>query len=266
MYVDANDTRPPSALIPRPEHRVDMIVGGVLAMFTHIGLPLAIAIGAAVLGAIGMFQDEPARPVVERHVVEARFVKLGRPFDPRRLPDRIVPRLATAVPQGTAVSKTATRRIQPDAGVRQPQAVADVLQRLGDRAQMFAEIRDTLPEVEGSPDGIEDGTDETARAGDLYAGQLYALLRRGWSVPTTLSEEEVQGMRAEVDVTIGQDRYITSFRIHTSSGNPLFDQSILDRLQEIQTNNTQLPEPPAEIAEQYLGQTIGFRFLGRHAR
>jgi hypothetical protein len=48
----------------------------------------------------------------------------------------------------------------------------------------------------------------------------------------------------------------------SSSGEPLFDQSVEDRFQELRSLGTTLPEPPPEIADQYLGKTIGVRFKG----
>ena len=125
---------------------------------------------------------------------------------------------------------------------------------------------DVEQEQEGREDGITEGTEtQTARAGDLYAGQLYAFFRRGWSVPTLLNQDEVRSLVCEVDVSITGDAHVGGFRLRRPSGNPLFDQSVLDRLQEIQASGAGLPQPPDEIASDYLGQTIGLRFRGRDA-
>jgi hypothetical protein len=44
------------------------------------------------------------------------------------------------------------------------------------------------------------------------------------------------------------------------SGEPLFDQSIEDRLNELRSLQTTVPEPPPEVAQQYLGKPFTLRF------
>lgn len=266
MYVDADDVRPPSLLERRPLDRVATLVGIGVAAGTHVVLPLALAIGFAVLSALGVLVAAPERrPVRERQVVEARFAKLGRPFDPRQLPNRRVNIVDSQLSTKTAVSKNMdrVRRERPDAGVRNAREAR--LANLGTRAQLFAELAEQRLQ-EGNPEGIEGGTEQNARAGDIYAGQLYMFFRRGWTIPDVVDRETLQGMTCEVDVDISTDAHVADFRLARPSGNPLFDQSVLDRLQEIKTNGTSLPRPPEEIADDYLGRTIGLRFRGRDAR
>src|SRR5262249_6122804 len=150
----------------------------------------------------------------------------------------------------------------PDAGPTPPNASEDLLRRLGDRAQVFAEIAEKR-EQEGDPGGIEEGTAEKAEAGDLYAARLYAFFRNGWSIPTLISEDERRGLVTEVDVEIQDNLRIGDFRVRRSSGNPLFDQSVLDRLEQIRSSDTALPPPPQEVAQDYLGRTIGLNFRGK---
>ncbi len=263
MYVDASDLRPPSLLSRRPVDPLALAMGGVVAAGAHVVVPLVIFLGMAILTAVGALTAETPSPAIEeRVIVEARFVKLGRPFDPRRLPNRRVNVLNTQTPHGVAVSKNPVHREHDDAGVREAHEAE--IAHLGTRAQLFAELA-RLEEQEGNPEGIAEGTSDTARAGDLYAGQLYALFRRGWSTPTTIDADELRALTCEVDVEISGDAHVAGFRVRRTSGNALFDQSVLDRLQQIQDGNTALPQPPAEVASQYLGQTIGLRFRGRDA-
>lgn len=269
MRVEAEDWRPPSSLERRGVDPAAVVVGGIVALGFHGAIIFAL-LAVAILKALGVISDhvEPAQDVVERTVVEARFVKLGKIFDPRQLPNRRVPRLSTAPPEpGTAVSKNMNpeRRQRPDAGPRPENPTEDLLTRLGDRAQVFAEIAEQRDQ-EGNPEGIEEGTEDTARAGDVYAGQLYVFFRRGWTVPTVVTDDERRGLVCDVDVEIAGDRQITGYRIRGSSGNAIFDQSVLDRLQALRDANAQIPEPPPEVAGDYLGRTIGLRFRGRDAR
>lgn len=265
MYVDSPDWRPPTLLAKQRVTPLAILMGIATAIGAHVLLPLAMIAIIVVGAALGLGQaEEPEQPAIqEREIVEARFVKLGRPPDPNKLPDRRVNRLSTAPPDHIAVSANPRDHDVPDAG-RPPNPTQDMLTRLGDRAQLFAEIAEAREE-EGSPDGIEEGTSTEARAGDIYAGRLYAFFRRGWTVPTLLSDAERQRLTTEVDISIGADLQIRDFRLRRTSGNPLFDQSVLDNLQQLKESSTPLPAPPPEIADQYLGQTIGLRFRGRDA-
>lgn len=245
------------------------MIGGVFAVVLwHVVLPVAAITLLWFFRAIGVAED-PAKakpPMPERTIVEARFVKLGKKLDPRKLPNRKVPVASTRTPSGIAVSKTpAEHRERPDAG---PQTARreSILAQLGNRADQFAEFDRVVPEQEGNEQGIEEGTETEARAGDLYGGQLYMFFRRGWTVPNVISTEERKLLVAEVDVQIGQDRSIGGWSVRRGSGNALFDQSVMDRLQALKDSNAQVPEPPAEIAADYLGQTIGVDFKGRSAR
>lgn len=255
----------PQSSFDRPGIDKTSFVGGVVfALLVHVGVPVAL-VGFA--GGAGLFGEDVVRraQVDERHIVAAKFVKLGRQFDPRQLPNREVPRLSTAPPDGVAVSKNENPvvRDRPDAAVPPPNATLDALLRIGDRAQQFAEIAPERP-VEGDPNGIEEGTENRAsQAGDLYAGQLYRFFHRGWSVPTTIPEAEAARLVVDIDVEITNDLHLGEVRVRRSSGSELFDQSALDRINALKASNATVPEPPAEIASQYVGQTMGVQFNGR---
>lgn len=267
MYVDPTDWRPPS-LLKFGAFDSQALLGGFGAIFAFAGaiafaIALEILLGGVVFGSDAEHANEAPPP---RQVITARFVQRGRILPPNEMPNRQVPRLSTAPPQGVTVSRTPTEHEnRPDAGPPPPNATNDLLRRLGDRAQVFAEIAEQR-DREGDPNGLEEGTERIAQAGDLYAGQLYMLFRRGWTVPETISDEQRQELRTAVTIDISEDLHVTDFRVATSSGNPLFDQSVLNRLTEVRDSNTTLPEPPTEVAAQYVGQTITLRFLGRNAR
>ena len=119
--------------------------------------------------------------------------------------------------------------------------------------------------AEGSPDGIEGGTSAEAREGDLYQAKLYALFRRGWTVPTVIPDAERDKLMAVASVEVGRDMRILGVRIVQSSGNALFDQSIIARVQEVQETGTALPDPPKDLDSMYRGTTIRLAFHGREA-
>jgi outer membrane biosynthesis protein TonB len=68
-----------------------------------------------------------------------------------------------------------------------------------------------------------------------------------------------------VDIDIGDDLTIRDVRVRKESGNALFDQSVIDRIRQLQEADATLPEPPDEVRDDYVGKTIGLRFRGKDA-
>lgn len=262
MFVQRSDLRPPSMLDGGGLSAKMLIGGAVFTVIAHVAVPLVVMLATSLLAAtVASGNDEPQR-FIEEHVVEARFVRLGKKRDPNKLPDRIVPRKSTAPDQSTVVSKNMNpdKPDKPDAGPRPDQPEEDLLMRLGDRAKAFAEI-DQARELEGDPEGIEEGTETEAQAGDLYAGKLYAFFKRHWTIPNTIADPTK--FVAMADVEIKTDLTIGAFRVVQSSGDPVFDQSVEDVLQRIATEHMTVPDPPPEVADRFLGKTMGVRFKGK---
>lgn len=269
MYLDPDDVRPSSLLDPRRIDQPSLALGVAMAAGIHLGLPLAAALIIAAFTAAGitLVAAPAARPPVIRDVVQARFVALGEILDPHQLPDRQVPILRTDVADPhTAPSldpNPPPPAPRPD-HERQRDSVDDALQRLSHDAQTFAE-REEQRIREGNPDGIEEGSERTATAGDLYQGRLYSFFRRGWTVPTTISDDAVTGLLAVVLIEIHDDTSIGPWRIERSSGNPDFDESVSAQMTRIIGTSPNIPPPPEEVASQYLGQHIRVQFSGRNA-
>jgi TonB C terminal len=262
VHVDADDLRPPSVL------RLDafgpgMALGGALAAVgAHLGVPAAF-LGVMWLLAIGTADLKPTPPVLEEHVVEARFVRLGKKPDPTKLPQRQVPRKTTAPDKSVVVSKDMNPEPPPEVKDKPPEeAEVDDLTRLGDRAQAFSEIADDQ-EVEGDPNGLAEGTETEAQAGDLYAGMLVAFFKNGWTIPTTLGD--TRGLVTVATVEITADLHVGPSEITKSSGVALFDQSVEDRINQLRAAGATVPSPPPEVAERFLGKAISVRFNGRGA-
>lgn len=261
MHVNSGDIRPVSMLdqstVSRP-----MLIGGVVGIVVaHLGAPLAFFAIMSALAATGIASTTP-ETFVEEHIVEARFVRLGAKLDPEKLPDRKVPIKSTAPDDATAISKVnePPPPEKPDAGVRPDKPEEDLLTRLGDRAQAFAEIEERR-ELEGDPEGVADGTETEAQAGDIYAGQLREFFKRGWTIPTTLGD--TSKLVAVVSVEITTNLKVGAFEVTRGSGEALFDQSIEDRINELRSLDTTVPEPPPEVAAKFLGRSITLNFRGR---
>lgn len=268
MHVDET-YRPPSALLGEGLDPVRAAAGAALTLAFHV-LPLvAMGIGA-ILTAVGILDptpEEPEPPPVEE-VIAARFVTLGRPLDPHQLPDRVVPILRTDTPDPRRAPSKREEVTPPpprEERERQRRSVEDVLQRLSDDAQHFAE-RDERRLPEGDEEGIEGGTARTREEGDIYAGRLAVFFRRGWTVPSTIDADALHDLSVQVSVHIGSDLRIESFRLTRPSGDAVYDQSVIDQLQRLVDSQSVIPPPPDDQQDQYLGRDRAFAFRGRDAR
>jgi len=260
MHVEAEDNRPPS-MLTLDAFNTPMMIGGVLiAILAHVVLPIAAVVAMGILAATGAATTEPDTYIEER-VVAARFVQLGKKRDPRKLPDRIVPRQSTRPDKATVVSKNPDPVKPPKEKEKEPDdPIEDDIMRLGDRAKAFAEIAEER-EREGDPNGVEWGTETEAQPGDIYVGQLVAFFKRGWTVPNTIGDTSKLKAVAEVEIT--RDLKVGPSRILQSSGVPLFDESVEERFQQLRTLGTTLPEPPLEVANQFLGRKLNVEFIGK---
>lgn len=265
--LDDGDLRPRSLFDRGHLSPAQIVTGAVVAAGVHFGLPLVLGLFVAALAAAGIelaTEPEPELPPVEQ-VITARFLQRGEVLDPNQLPNRQVPILRTDVAEPAPSKRAPTEPPPPrEPRERQPQAVSDILQRLSDDAQIFAE-REERRVQEGDPEGIEGG-DRQASEGDLYAGRLMLFFRRGWQVPTTIDRDVVRGLVAVASVEVGDDLRIAGFRITRSSGNPDFDLSVEQQLQRLVDGQAVIPPPPEEVAAQYVGRAVTVRFNGRDAR
>ena len=275
LHVDPSDGRPETALgwgfIGLLE-----LVGGVVVV---VALPLAVMAFVAVMGLIswmltdtlaelaGQTEEDLAAVLEEEDIIEARFVQLGRDFR-EELPNREVPLLDTAPRQPSEVPTldTPTEQAEPTERVETPpDAVEDeVLRDVLNRSQIFAEIAEER-EREGSPDGIEEGTETEGTEGDIYRGRISSMFRREWRLPVTMSREAASSLTAVARIRIGPNLEIVSFEIQRSSGDPLFDQSVIDQITRLQATDQRIPPPPEDVAAQYIDTTIAVRFSGRQA-
>lgn len=266
MYLDSADHRPASLFDRRGLTPQQVVAGALTALGVHLVLPLLMVavVGAlAIGGLLESTHPEPPPPVAQ--VIQAHFLQRGEVLDPHQLPNRRVPILRTDTPEPAPSKRAPTEPPPPrEQRERQPSSVADVMRRLSDDAQIFAE-REQRRVQEGDPEGIEGG-DRQASEGDLYAGRLSVFFRRGWQVPTTLSREELRPLVTRVSVRIGDDLRVLSFRVVRGSGNPDYDLAVEQQLQRLVDAQSVIPPPPDEVASNYVGREVGFNFLGRDAR
>ena len=250
----------------RPAERAEIVGGIATALGTVILAPLILALASLVAGSL---RSQPTIDPADIEVVETRFVKLGRPLDPQRLPDRDVPQVqpeaaaptTTEEPQAPATEKPSPSNL-PSKEEAAP-AADDLLNQLSERAGALADSNQSGAETEGHADGIAEGQ-ELEDLQNLYHGKLYAYFRKGWQAPTQISDSDLQKLSCVVDIEISEDARMQSFKIARPSGNEAFDESVQTRM--TQALDAALPSPPDNVAKQFLGQIVSLRFLGRHLR
>lgn len=267
MRLARVDERPPSLLERKPLSATAVALGAAFAVGAHVLVPLLVLASQWLLVQLGLAipVEERQRPLVPDNVIAAEFVRLGKPLDPKKLPNRQVPPVAKEKPDGVAVSKNPrenTAEKKPEEKKEKVDAQKSMLDNLIDRTKDFAE--DVEYEREGDPNGLREGTATEAREGDLYRGQLLLFFRRPWTVPNVV--QNTSSKSCVVSVSVASDGRLKSVAVSKSSGDPLFDQSAIDAVESLIRANAVLPEPPAALRDAFYGTTIGVNFDGRNAR
>src|SRR5262245_47310994 len=109
----------------RPRYEGDELALGVaLGIALHV-LP-AVAIALKVMHPSPVVDEQP---LVSKPVIAATLLKLGKPLDPSRLPDRIVPQRRTAPKKEVVASRDDPTKLHPDAGPPPPNADDSDIQR-----------------------------------------------------------------------------------------------------------------------------------------
>ncbi len=237
-----------------------------------MGLAVAFAIHAIFAGPFvyraivpeSVIEDE--KPLVGKPVVAATLLKLGKPFDPKKLPDRIVPKARTAPQKDLSASKDDPGK-NTDAGPPPPNALPSDLQNLITKSDPFAEDAGKSRPEEGNAAGIDGGTEtdpSKVRAGDMYAARLGTFLHDRWQYPTVISQGEANRLCVVFQVRINPRMAVWYLRAEPvkKSGNELFDDSARSMLQKLLDDHAPLPEPPQEVATMYKGSTVNVALAG----
>jgi hypothetical protein len=250
-----------------PRYRSDEVV---------LGVGLAVLAHAALIGGLAYKSDasssssaDDERPIVARPVVQAAMLKLGRPLDPSKLPDRFVPQQRTAPKKQINASQEDPSKRQPDAGPPPPAAVDSDITNLVAKSDPFAEDAGRRQPEEGHPGGVDGGTEtdpNKVHAGDMYATQLGAFFGQHLTVPSVISIGEERRLCAIYEVNIGKNMVIWHVRNEPvkGSGNELFDDAARSMLLKLLDDRAPLPQPPKEVDELYRGRRIQIVVTGRN--
>lgn len=262
----AADTDSRTRFAKPPDSGAASIVGVLVALAAHVGIPLAVMGSSWLLLFLGLAEpvEERQRPLLLDNVIAAEFVRLGKPLDPKKMPNRKVPPKVKRRPDSVAVSKNMDPEPpkEKDDEENPPDAEDDLLDNLVDRAKAFAE--DVEYEQEGDPDGLREGTATEAREGNIYLGKLVLFLQKGWTVPNTISA--VEGLKATIEVEIDASGRVRGAKLLDGSGDPLFDQSIEDRIHALIQVGATIPPPPVGMESQFYGRRRPVRFSGANVR
>jgi len=230
-----------------------------------VGVALAVALHAVPMAAIVYKAAHPSPPEEEHEVakpvIAATLLKLGKPIDPKRLPDRVAPQARTAPKKEAVASREEPSKKLPDAGPPPPRTQDSDIQNLIAKSDPFAEDAGKTRPEEGHAAGVAGGTEtdpDKVRAGDQFAAQLGAFFHERWQYPTVITQGEANKLCVVFSVTI--NRRMSIWHVQQapvkSSGNELFDDSARSMLQKLMDDHSALPEPPKEIEEMYRGRTL----------
>ncbi len=245
----------------------EMAFGLVLALALHIG-PAGVLLYKKAFPSTAEVEED--KPLVSRPVVQASLLKLGKPLDPKKLPDRFVPQQRTAPKQQINASQDEpVKKREPDAGAPPPNADDSDLTNLVAQSDPFAERGGKKLPEEGHESGVDGGTEtdpNKVRAGDMYAMQLGQFFGQHLNVPSVISVGEERRMCAVYEINLGKNMVIWHVRNAPvkGSGNELFDDAARTMLLKLLDDKTPLPQPPKEVDELYRGRRIQIVVTGRN--
>lgn len=215
------------------------IVGFLVTLLLHGGAATGILLYRQALQAA---QPPPPPP----SYVVAQLVRLGKPKDEKKLPDKIVPREATKQKEPgvdlTADANDAPSKKKKKEPEDRDAKISDKIRRSLDKAELLAQAQRDV-EGEGSPDGVPHGTATKASGGDPYMTKLADLWIRNWGLPAIIPRGEAEKLYVLVIIKIdanGEIQFPITFR--RRSGNLHFDNSITAGWQAIK----QIPKPPPD--------------------
>jgi hypothetical protein len=243
----------------KPVYEGDEVALGVALAFALHAIPIA----AIILRVYFPAPQEDEQPLIAQPVIGATLLKLGKPLDPKKLPDRLVPKQSTAPHPQVAVSRDDPlhKNDTPDAGPPPPNTKDSDIQKLIAHSDPFAEDAGKERPETGFANGSDAGTEtdpNKVHAGDMYNAGLRAFFHDRWQIPTVISQGEVNKLCVKYVIAVDPRMRVWFVQQQATklSGNDLFDDSARSMLQKLVDDHTALPEPPPEVADSYRGQRI----------
>ena len=211
-----------------------------------VGLTVTALLHGAVIVGVLLYRRAllaaEAPPPPPSYVV-AKLVRLGKPRDPRKLPNKVVPQPATRKEKGIDLSADANDAPARKRKDRNRDAkIDDRIRNSLDKAALLAQAQQEI-EAEGSPDGVVGGTAKTAQDGDPYMTRIADLWLRNWSLPAIIPRNEARTLFVRLVLNIDRKGNIQfPLQFDKKSGNAHFDNSVIAAWRQI----AQIPVPPPD--------------------
>ncbi len=206
-----------------------VVFGAIITAVVHVG----------VFGAFWLSRAHADRgpPIATNNFVEAQLVRFGKPRDLAFLPHK----QGAVKPPPDAIKVAKDEHALPKPPDEKTPKDVDPLKRT--HAEQFKDQADDQPAAlapnEGSLSGSRAGTATEAK-GDPYILSLVDKIGTAWSIPTTLHDEQLVNLSADVCLTISSAGLLTDYKVIRKSGNSQFDSSLEAALSMIH----QLDAPP----------------------
>lgn len=229
------------------------VVGLIVTALLHGGVVAGVLLYRRALEAA----EKPPPPP---SYVVAKLVRLGKPRDKKKMPNKVVPRVATREDEGVdytadADDAPARKKKRKDRDAK----LADKLRRSLDKAELLAQAQAEI-EQEGSPDGVAGGTANSAEDGDAYMTRVADLWNRTWSLPAIIPREEAKKLYVLVVLQIdGTGKIQFPLQFDRKSGNAHFDNSIIAAWKQIK----QIPKPPPDRFAAIMANGLGLKHTWR---
>lgn len=234
---------------------------------TIIGLAFTVALHVGSVIGVVIYKRKQAEahiPPPPRTYVVAKLVRLGKPRDKNKLPDKEVPRVATVKPKGVSLDADPNEKPKPKPKrKRDRDAVnSDRLRRSFDKASAFAKIQpDKLGE--GDPNGVRGGTAKKGSRGDMYMTRLADLWNRTWSLPSIITPKDAKKLYVLIVLRIDSSgRIKLPLKFDRRSGNSHFDGSI----SAAWTRIGKIPLPPGDRLASILANGLALKLNWRGMR
>ena len=184
--------------------------------------------------------------------IQAKLVRLGTPRDEKLLPRIEEPPPPPKEPPPPAPAPVAAL---PPVDPAPAKKTADERQKLLGAFDKMSKAK-RPPEMSGALDGDTSG-DAAEAEGERYYGQLSAQVKRFYDVSETIPDQERVRLVAQVALFIDPNGQLSRARLVKSSGNDLFDGSVLSAVKRA----APFAPPPTHLrnALQKYGIVLQFR-------
>lgn len=234
-----------------------------LDFITFGGLLVTILLHGGAIGGIFLYRQQlgtAAPPPPPDSYVVAKLVRLGKPREPKSLPNKIIPQPETAIEE--TIDLTADAHDAPSKPKDKPDRdskLSDKIRHSLDKADLLANAQADI-EQEGSPDGVASGTATEASQGDPYITKIADLFRRSWALPAIIPRDEAKRLFVLFVLRIDAGGTIqTPIQLDRSSGNMHFDNSVVAAWQHIR----RLPQPPPDRFASILANGLPLKITWR---